>query len=154
MAVKINEELKSILNDKNTLKLLASVDTEGVPHVTVKNSINVSKKGELYYLEFFENSKTNKNLIGSLWFNKIVAINIISGDKRSFLIKGRVLRTAIAGREFEEFYKSSQTQDKDNDLSAVYYIDADEITEETFAARREEEAKKNALYIHLDRLIK
>lgn len=154
MAVKINEELKGILAHKNTLKLLASVDPEGIPHVTVKNSINLTEDGQLYYLEFFENSKTNKNLTGSLWFNKIVAINVISGDKRSYLIKGRVTRTVIAGRVFEEFYKLSQEQDPENDLSAVYYIDACEIREETFSVRREEEARKNPLYIHLDRLIK
>ncbi|MFU0826063.1 MAG: hypothetical protein ACFWTJ_00695 [Lachnoclostridium sp.] len=154
MAVSISEELKKILDHKNTLKLIASIDTNGVPHVTVKTSLNVTKNGELYYLEFFENSKTNKNLIGSLWFNKVVAINIVSEDRRSFLIKGRVKRTAIAGREFEKFYKDAQAQDEKNDLSAIYYIDPEEIREETFEVRREEEAKKNPLYIHLDRLVK
>jgi hypothetical protein len=154
MAVKINGELKTLIADPSTLKVIASVDMEGRPHVTVKGSLDVTDDGSLRYLEFFENSRTNKNLLASLWYEKQVAVNIVAADKRSFQIKGRVVRSVIAGREFEKQYVLAQTRDPQNDLSSIYIIEADEVIEQTYRVRREEEAKKNPLYVHLDRLTK
>ncbi len=154
MAIKIKEELKEILADEDTIKVIASVDLEGKPHVVVKGSISLNENNQIRYLEFLENSRTNKNLLASLWFDKTLAITVLSKDRRSFQIKGRPIRTSIAGREFEEEYKKAQERHPDNDLSAIYYIDVDEIIEETYSVRRAEESKKNPLYVHLDRLTK
>ena len=154
MAVEISQEVKDIISDKDTIKVIASVDLDGNPHVVAKGSISVNKEGKIIYLELLESSRTNKNLIGSLWFNKKVAINIISKDKRSFQIKGIPVKTLVAGHVYEEYYKQAQERNKDNDLAAVYIIEPEEVIEETYSVRKEIEEKKHPLYIHLDRLAK
>lgn len=154
MAVAISQEVKEIILDKDTIKVLASVDLDGNPHVVAKGSLSVNDEGKIVYLELLESSKTNKNLIGSLWFEKKVAINVISKDRRSFQIKGKPIKTLVAGRVYEEYYKKAQEKNKDNDLAAVYFIEPEEVIEETYFARKEIEGKKHPLYIHLDRLAK
>jgi predicted pyridoxine 5'-phosphate oxidase superfamily flavin-nucleotide-binding protein len=154
MAVQINTELKKIIEDPASIKVIASVDLDGRPHVVAKGSISLTDAGQIQYLEFFENSKTNKNLLASLWYDKTIAINVISSDKRSFQIKGRAVRSIIAGRGFEEYYIKAQARDPENDLSSIYLIDIDEVIEQTYRTRRKEERERNPLYIHLDRLVK
>lgn len=155
MAVKISDELKEILADKDTIKVLASVDTEGIPHVVAKGSITLSEdKTQIIYLELLEGSKTNKNLIAGLWFNKKVAINVISKERKSYQIKGTPVKTLVAGRVYEEYYKKAQERNPKNDLAAVYYIDIEEIINESYPVRLEEEQRKHPLYIHLDRIAK
>jgi hypothetical protein len=154
MAVPISTELKEIIEDPASIKVIASVDLEGRPHVVAKGSISIADTGQIQYLEFFENSRTNKNLLASLWYNKPVAINVISQDKRSFQIKGRAVQSIIAGRGFEKYYIQAQARDPENDLSSIYLIDIDEVIEETYRVRRKEERERNPLYIHLDRLVK
>lgn len=82
MAITINNEIRELLRDKQTLKVLASVDKTGKPHVAFKGSIDVDEDGNLYYLEVLESSQTNKNLTNSIWFDKYVAINILVPTKK------------------------------------------------------------------------
>lgn len=152
MSVEISQEVKDIIKDKDAIKVLASVDPSGNPHVVVKGSISVNEDGKIVYLELLESSRTNKNLVNSLWFDKKVAINVISQDNQSFQIKGKPVKILVAGHVYEEFYKQAQEEDPENDLAAVYIIEPEEITEETYSKRKETEEKKHPLYIHLDRL--
>jgi hypothetical protein len=154
MAVRISEELQKIMNAPDSVKVIASVDLEGRPHVVAKGSIGFTDTGQIRYLEFFENSRTNKNLLVSLWYDKPVAINVIAPDRRSFQIKGRAVRSIIAGREFEKYYIQAQARDPENDLSSIYLIDIEEVIEQTYRVRRREEVERNPLYTHLDRLVK
>lgn len=152
MSIVINEELSKILADPETIKVLASVDMKGNPHVVAKGSIGLTKENELVYLELIESSRTNKNLTAAIWFSKKVAITVISKDKRSYQIKGTPRKTLIAGSVFEQFYKSVLERNKENDLAAVYYIEIEEIIDESYQSRLKEEREKHPLYIHLDKL--
>ena len=152
MAITISNEVKEIINSPDTLKVLATVSREGVPHVVFKGSIKVNEEGLIEYLEIIESSQTNKNMVNSIWFNKTVAINVFQ-NKRSFQIKGKVKQSIIAGRKFEERY--IQIKEKKNvDLSAIYLIEPEEIQEESFEKRRLEELEKHPILQHLDRLTK
>jgi hypothetical protein len=53
---------------------------------------------------------------------------------------------------YEKYYAFAQQRDSENDLAAVYYIDVEEVIDESYPVRRAEEAVKHPLYIHLDRL--
>lgn len=154
MSVEISEELKRIIYDRDTVKTLSSVNAEGIPHIAVKESLFVNDEGKIVYFEFFEKSQTNKNLIYSLWYDKKVAINILSKDKRSFLIKGVPYKSLVHGREFEKYYTIADKADPENDLTAIYYIEPTEVYEQTFDVRRSEEKLKHPLYVHLDKLAK
>lgn len=154
MSAEISDELKQIILDRNTVKTIASISNEGVVHVAVKESLFADDKGNIVYLEFFEKSQTNKNLVYSIWFDKTVAINVLAKDKRSFIIKGRPYKSLVHGNEYEKYYRAADEADPENDLTAVYYIEPTEIYEQTFALRRFEERERHPLYAHLDKLVK
>ena len=105
------------------------------------------------YLERLEGSKTNKHMTYSLWFNKMVAINILSKDKSSIQIKGIPEKMLVAGSVFEKYYTSINEQDS-GDLAAVYYIKIKEIIDESYEIREQEHTKEFPLYMHIDRLAK
>jgi hypothetical protein len=148
----LSEEVKGYILDRDSIKVLATTDKDGTPHAVAKGSLTVDEEGRLLYLELLESSRTNKNMIYSLWFEKKVAVNIITPQRKSVLIKGRPVKTLIAGRVFEKYYTFAQQRDSGNDLAAVYYIDVEEVIDESYPVRRAEEAAKHPLYIHLDRL--
>jgi predicted pyridoxine 5'-phosphate oxidase superfamily flavin-nucleotide-binding protein len=155
MAVEINDELKAIIADKETIKVLASVDLDGNPHVVAKGSIALTEDGkQIVYSELLEGSRTNKNLTAGIWFNKKVAINLISKDRVSYQIKGTPVKTLIAGKTFEKYYIQAEQRNPENNLAAVYYIDIEEIINESYPVRFKEEREKHPLYIHLDKLAK
>jgi hypothetical protein len=154
MSAVINDELKQIIADSDTVKTLASLGKDGSVHIAVKESLFVDENGQVVYLEFFEKSQTNKNLVYAIWFEKSVAINILSKDKRSFIIKGKPYKSLVHGSEYERYYREADAADSENDLVAVYYIDPTEVYEQTFAVRRAEEKAKHPLYVHLDKLAK
>lgn len=153
MAAELGEEIIKLLGDPETVKVLATVDREGRPHVAFKGSIHVNGRGQLEYFEIIESSQTNKNLVSSIWFNKPVAVNILGKDKTSFQIKGKPVKALISGREFEGHYRKLK-EERGLDLSTVWIIDAEEVIEETFAKRRSEEEAQHPLFRHLDMLVK
>ena len=155
MAVEINDELREIIADKESIKMLASVDSEGNPHVVAKGSINLSEDGkQLVYMELLEGSKTNKNLTAAIWFNKKVAVNVISKERKSYQIKGTPVKTVIAGKVFEEYYIKAEERNPENNLAALYYIDIEEVIDESYPVPLKEEREKHPLYVHLDKLTK
>lgn len=154
MAIKLEKEIIDIITDEKALKVLATTDKEGVPHVVFKGSVNVDKEGNLIYLELLEASKTNSNLVNSIWFKKKVAVTVKSEDGTSVQIKGTPIRCVITGPVFEHYYKLISQRLKDADLAAVWIIEPEEVREETYKIRKAEEESSHPLLIHLDRLAK
>lgn len=153
MTLVINDELRAMIADKESLKILASVDMNGNPHVVAKGSIELSEdEKQLVYMELLEGSRTNKNLTAAIWFNNKVAVNIISGDRRSYQIKGTPVKSVIAGKVFEDYYIKAEQRNPENNLAAIYYIDIEEVINESYTVRLKEEREKHPLYIHLDKL--
>lgn len=151
MAIEISEELKNILSDGGTVKVLASLTPDGAVHSAVKESIFADDNGNIVYLEYFEKSQTNIDLVNSIWFDKEISITAVTSDKRAFFIKGKPVRTRVFGREFEKYYREAGANDPENDLVAVYYIEPTQIYEQTFAVQRAEHKAKYPLYVHLDK---
>lgn len=154
MSFKLEELVVALINAKDSVKVLATTDKKGVPHVVVKDSISVNEKDELIYLELIESSKTNENLVSSIWFKRRVAVNVTGSDGTSFQIKGTPVKCIISGPVFEHYYIAAKERYKEADLSAVWVIEPEEARNETYAFRREEEEKQHPLLIHLDRLAK
>ncbi len=152
MAIELSKEIKELFSNKSSLKALASTDTEGVPHLVFKDSFHINDDGKIVYLEIIETSKTNKNLVSSIWFNKKVAINILAEDKRSYQIKGTPIKAIISGKIFEKYYREVQEKFGDWDLSTAWVIEPEEVREETFSVRRVTEEKEHLILRHLDRV--
>ena len=150
--MKIDNKYIELINDPSGVKILSTVSKSGIPHAVVKQSIHY-EDGKIVYLERLEGSKTNKHMTYSLWFNKMVAINILSKDKSSIQIKGIPEKMLVAGSVFEKYYTSINEQDS-GDLAAVYYIKIKEIIDESYEIREQEHTKEFPLYMHIDRLAK
>ena len=154
MSIELSQEIKDAIKDPASIKVVASKDRHGEVHAVAKGSLTVNDEGQLVFLELLESSQNNKNLIYSLWFEQKVAVNIITGDRRSYEIKGIPVRSLVFGHEFEVYYKKVVEKDPENDLAAVYFIDPVEVKEESYKVRRTEENEKHPLYLHLDRIAK
>lgn len=153
MSIELSKDIKDLFLDKDTIKVLASTNAEGIPHLVFKNSVHVNDEGKIIFLEIIDSSITNKNLVSSIWFNRKIAINILAKDKRSYQIKGTPIKAIIAGAIFQKYYIEVQKEFGDCDLSTVWVIDPEEVREETFSVRREKEEREHPLLRHLDRLI-
>lgn len=151
----INEEVKAIINNPLSLKSIATVSREGVPHVAYKGSLHF-EGNEIIFYDYIQSSQINKNLVNAIWFDGKAAINIYYDDgkeKKSFLIIGKPVRCVTAGKEFEKLYISLQDRyGKDMDLSAIWYIEPEYVRDESLFSRKEEEEKKYPYIMHLDRL--
>lgn len=152
MAVKITQTIKDLFEDPKSRKVLATVDREGNPHAVFKDSLNVTEAGYLTYWELIETSRTNKNMVYSIWFHKPVTVSVTDGTT-GYQIKGIPYRSIIAGKEFEKEYRKVQELYGNVDLSAVWLIEPVEIVEETLEKRRTEEEEKHPILRHLDRLV-
>ncbi len=149
----ISTELKDVINDKETLKVIATTDENGNPHIAFKGTLHVEDEDLVFY-DLLQSSQINKNLVSSIWFGRKVAINILSKDKRSFLITAKPKKSITAGRKFEEAYVSLKDRNPDGDLNAIWYFEPETVEEKTFAYRKAKEEKEFPILKHLDRLVK
>ena len=92
-------------------------------------------------------------MVNSIWYDKEIAINVLTKDRRSFEIKGVVHKAYIA-EYFEKIYRKVTEELGCYDLSTVWTIEAKSVEEKTYAKRAEEEEELHPTYRHLDRLLK
>lgn len=154
MSVQLTEEQIALLNDRDSHKVLATVDESGNPHVVFKQSIHVAEDGNIHYLELLESSRTNHNLVRAIWFDRKVSIVVKGGDKQSFQIKGEPLEVHVTGPLFEKHYVEIQERLGDVDLAGVWVIAPQEVINENFWLRKVDEEAKHPLFLHLDRIAK
>ncbi len=154
MAEILTEELLELLRDPSTIKVLATAGKDGTPHAVFKDSIHSDEEGNLVTLELIESSRTNSNLVYSLWFNRKVSVALHAQDGSSYEIVGKPERCIVAGPVFEKYYRDVRVRLGDVDLAAVWLITPVEIRNETFGVRNEEESAAHPLFLHLDRIAK
>jgi DNA-directed RNA polymerase subunit N (RpoN/RPB10) len=152
MNIRIDEKLAGKINDASTIKAIATISKNGVPHIVYKGSIMANDDGNIVFYELIESSRNGQNLVYSIWFNKKVAINILDSEKNSYEIVGHPARCITCGHEFEEVYKKIREKLGDIDLSAIWIIEPEDIREETFSVRRQQDEERYPVIKHLDRL--
>lgn len=154
MAVQLGNEVIELLKDKETIKVLATTDEAGVPHVVIKQTIQLGDDENLFYLELLESSKTNKNLVRSIWFNRKVSVALQGKDKQSYQIIGRPVKAIISGPVFQKHYVAIREKLGDVDLATVWVIEPEEVSNQTFSIRRAQEEAAHPIFKHLDQLAK
>jgi len=153
MAIHLDDAVIALLIDPATVKVLTTVDEAGTPHTVAKESLTIDSDGNLLYLEGLESSRTNRNLVRSIWFEHKVAVTLIGRDGHSYQIKGRPLRSLVSGPIFQRYYAALRARLGDVDLAAVWVIAPEEVIDETWETRRQEEGAKRPHFLHLDRLV-
>ena len=154
MSTLLSAELIALLNDPATVKVVATSDGAGHPHAVVRNSLHVAEDGTLHLLELLETSATGRNLLGSLWFDRPVAIALQGRDGRSIEIVGRPVKSHISGPLFQHHYVRARELFGDVDLAAVWVIAPDAVHDATVAARKARQDAERPNLIHLDRILK
>ena len=149
----IKDNLKKDINAPDTLKSVTAVLKSGVPHTVYKGSLHVNDEGDIVFYDILESSKINEARVYSIWFEKLITVNILTEDRRSFEIIGRVKESITQGRKFEEVYKKLK-QDRDNDLNAIWVIEPIDVRNESFAYRKSEQERIYPFLKHLDRAVK
>jgi len=150
----LTKEAIELLDDPLTVKVLTTVDESGIPHSVIKDSLAADEDGNIFYLERTEFSRTGRNLIHSLWFNRKVTVLLKGIGDRSVQIKGIPVKTLISGPVFQRHYVALREQIGDADLSAVWIIRPDEVVDQSWAARLRETQTRHPGYTHLDRLVR
>lgn len=154
MAIELSENIKLLLRDAATVKVFATTDPTGEVHVVFKDYISVDEEGRLYVLELLESSQTNRNLVHSLWFNRKVSVGLRGKNNESYEIKALPRQCIITGPVFELYYRFVRDNLGDFDLAAVWFLNPEEVRNETLEVRYEEETKAHPLFLHLDRIAK
>jgi hypothetical protein len=150
MTTALDPRVPALLADPATLKILATSDRSGRPHAVVAPSLHLAD-GWLVHLELLEGSRTQRDLVASLWFDRPVAITLKRGEE-ALEVGGRVVKALVAGPEFRRQYEAVRAGAPDDDLAAVWLIEplaTHELTHEVARARQQVE---RPFLTHLDRL--
>lgn len=146
-------DIKNLINDPKTIKVVGTVGIDGIPHTAVKQSLSVNDEGNIEYVELFESAKSYRNVTGSLWYNKKVSISVYGENKESYTIVGEPKKILVSGREYEKVY-TKFLEEKGFDIAAIITIVPEAIEnqspKEKFAAQEE----TRVFFRHLDRLSK
>ncbi|MDR1934614.1 MAG: hypothetical protein LBS49_03365 [Candidatus Accumulibacter sp.] len=134
------------------MKILVTVDEQGLPHPVVKSSLRYSE-GNIIYLEYLESSRTNRYMTRSLWFEKDVVILIVRPDEKSFAVAAHPTRALVCGKEFQRYYEEAQ-RERDLDLATVWIMKPVAASDQSLGTRVAEETARRAYFTHLDRLAK
>jgi hypothetical protein len=145
-------EIKELIESPDSVKVLGTVDPKGQVHTAVKQSFSVNSKGNLEYLELFESSRSYRNLVFSLWHEKLVSLSVLGAGGQSYRISGRPDRILVSGNKFELAYK--KLLPKGYDLAAVIEIKAQTIEDETPDLKFKHQEEAHYFFKHLDRLSK
>jgi len=150
---KLPEELIALLNDTGSIKVIATIDGEGHPHVVVKGSLTTLDDETIVFAEGLEGSLSNKNLVRSIWFDKKVAINITKG-LTSYQVKGRPYKYLITGRVFRQLLdRARERRGAEADIAGVWVITPEEVRNESPAVRSSLARDERGLFhSHLDLL--
>lgn len=149
----MGNEILNRINEKESVKILVTVDENNLPHPVVKDSLH-SDGEHIIYTEYIESSRTNRHMTKSLWFDKPVSILLLTNDERSYKITAQPHRAIVNGKEFQKYYEAVQKQHGDFDLSTVWILKPLEIIEQSLQKRVDEENVKRPYFLHLDRLAK
>lgn len=151
MAITLQKNVIDLINSRETKKVLATVDKNGVPNVAFKGSVYVDDDGNIVVTELLETSQTNKNLTYSLWFNKTVALTVLGEKGIEYEIKGIPVKVHIDGPFFEEKYKEALARNPINDISGVWIIEPTKVRNQTYPERKKEQDEKYPILGHLDK---
>jgi hypothetical protein len=152
MGIKLSDEVISAFNASDTVKALTTTDDNGNAHTVFKDSLGVDEDGDIVLTELLESSRSNSNLVHSLWFKRNVVIALLTDDKKSYEIVGAPERCIVSGPVFERYYKAMREKIPDSDLAAVWKIQPISEKDESFSVRLKEETEAHPLFLHLDRI--
>ena len=145
--------LRDALKTEGARAFIATASEDGTPHLEENARIRLDEDGRLEILELDEYSLTNRNLVRSIWFAKRVAVLVRTGETAVKAV-GKPYKAIITGPRFEAHYRAIQEESADAELSTVWLIDIEAVTDERPEARRVRDNAGRLPLTHLDRIAK
>jgi general stress protein 26 len=147
----LNEELKNLIENKNSIKVVSTQDKEGVINSAPKGSLQISADDELTYVEVLESSKSYSNVVYSIWFDKKVSVLVVGENKEAYLIHGHVKKILTCGREYEEYYRKYQ-EARGFDIAAAVKLTVEDVKDLNLAKGIEKQKTEHPFFSHYDSL--
>ncbi|HLA26908.1 MAG TPA: hypothetical protein VJZ49_03320 [Syntrophales bacterium] len=139
--MKIPLELRGLLEDPESVKVLTTTDKDGVPNTVFKASLTALDDDFLAYVELFESSRSQKNMLQSLWFKKPVAMAVCKGGL-AYQIKGEPYRFVIEGPLRDSFFQQVWKRIPEVNPSGVWLIRPKEIIDESYKTQQKKEQSR------------
>jgi hypothetical protein len=153
-AIPLSPELVALIRRDDTIKIVATVDERGVPHAVRKGSLTVDEAGKMLFVELIESSRTGRNLLRGLWFEKSCSILVLGPDDEAYEIEGTPLNVHISGPVYQHAYVQYKLRYPGSDPAAVWVIRPDRVVDQSWSVRMAEEHQRHPQFLHLDRLVK
>jgi len=153
MTIVLDSSVRELISDPATVKVIATLDEHGVPNVVAKGSLQIDEDGNLVHLELIERSRTNRNLVRSLWHDRVVSILLVGRDGSSYQILGLPLRVHVSGPVFQKHHEAVRSLLGDVDLSGVWVIQPRKVVDQAWKARSASQEHLGTGLLHLDRII-
>lgn len=142
--------LRALLSVPHAVRVLATAGPDGEPHAVLAPTLELDERGRILYLEPLESSRTQRDLVASIWFERPVVIVVADRDGATWRIRGRVRKAHVAGPVFRERYERRRADDAGADLAAVWEIEPQGISDESPATLRRRQDAERPFFKHLD----
>ncbi|SRR6266568_7892790 len=152
MSKTLRQQIAVLLEDAATVATIAMLDETGAPRSVPSPFLKQDSTGRLVHLELLETSTTHRNLLRSIWFDKPVSITLSGRNGQVLVIAGRPHKAHVSGPLFSNYYGEVRSKLDDADLAAVWLIEPEQISDETYAVRKAREEALHPFHLHLDRL--
>jgi hypothetical protein len=145
-------DLAALLASPSVTAVISTLDETGAPHAVPSPHLRLDEKGFFVHLELLETSASHRNLVRSIWFERPVGVTLTTGDGQVAVIRGRAHKAHVSGPYFSEQYRELRSRLGDVDLAAVWLIEPQLISDETYQTRKAQEEELHPFHRHLDRL--
>lgn len=145
----INEELKNLIADKNSLKIVSNQNREGLINSAPKGSLEVSGEDEITYVEILESSSSYRNTVYSIWFDKEVTVLVVGEQKETYLLHTKVKKILTCGTEFEEYYRKYKDL-RGFDIAGVVKLTVENVKDLNLAKLIELQKEEHPFFSHYD----
>jgi hypothetical protein len=152
MPTKQTVKIRELLEHQATVGTIATLDESGAPYAVPSPFMCLDPNDRLVHLELLETSRTHRNLLRSIWFERPVTVSFSGAGDRVTVVKGRVHKVYVSGPLFSIYYREVREQLGDSDLVGVWLIDVQEVIDETYTLRKAREEELHPFFKHLDRL--
>lgn len=148
----LTPQLRTLLAAPHALRVLATCGVDGSPHAVLAPALEVDAEGRILYLEPLESSRTQRDLVAAIWFDRPAVVVVVGEDGTTWRISGRVRKAHVTGALFRERYERLRAEEPGTDLAAVWEIEPREITDESAATLGRRQEAGRPFFTHLDRI--
>lgn len=144
--MELAKEIVEALKDPQKMKVLTTVDKDGMPHAVPIGSLTLMEDGNIAFMELLETSQTQKNMLNCYWFKKEVSILVIDdwASGKVYQIKADPYKYLYMGPIWNHFLEEVWKVLPDSDPAGVWLMTPKAVRNQNYAERRKAEEDRRA----------